>query len=67
MAAIHNPFIVGGYISPHYFCDREKVDTQHYERKKCRYHFYTPYGKDRLDSPLLLSKRNKGTLPYILH
>ena len=28
MAAIHNPFIVGGYISPHYFCDREKETEQ---------------------------------------
>ena len=28
MAAIHNPFIVGGYISPHYFCEREKETEQ---------------------------------------
>lgn len=27
MAVINNPFIVGGYISPHYFCDRE-VETE---------------------------------------
>ena len=27
MAAINNPFIVGGYISPHYFCDR-KTETE---------------------------------------
>lgn len=24
---IANPFVVGGYISPHYFCDRE-VETE---------------------------------------
>ena len=30
MAIVNNPFIVGGYLSPHYFCDREvdrTVDT----------------------------------------
>lgn len=23
MTIVNNPFIVGGYLSPHYFCDRE--------------------------------------------
>ena len=27
MAIVNNPFIVGGYLSPHYFCDRE-VETE---------------------------------------
>lgn len=27
MAIMNNPFIVGGYISPHYFCDRE-IETE---------------------------------------
>jgi hypothetical protein len=28
MAVINNPFIVGGYLSPHYFCDREMETEQ---------------------------------------
>ena len=57
MAIVNNPFIVGGYLSPHYFCDRE-VETEQLIRnqwKKCRYHFCASHGKDRSDSSLLLS------------
>lgn len=28
MAIVNNPFIVGGYLSPHYFCDRETETEQ---------------------------------------
>lgn len=28
MSIVNNPFIVGGYLSPHYFCDRETETEQ---------------------------------------
>jgi len=28
MAKLQNPFVTGGYVSPEYFCDREKETGQ---------------------------------------
>ena len=28
MRKVTNPFITGGYVSPEYFCDREKESTE---------------------------------------
>ena len=54
MAIVNNPFIVGGYLSPHYFCDRE-VETEQLIASCLVGSEMCIRDRDRSDSSLLLS------------
>ena len=57
--AVINPFVVGGYVSPRYFCDRV-AETENLIRnlikwEKCGSCFNSPNGKNGIDKALFLS------------